>query len=207
MAATLLFGGSFDPIHHGHLLTARFVAEELGVARTILIPSAAPPHKLGKRLAPAEARLALCRAAVAGDAQFQVSEWELQQPGPNYTILTVRHFRRELGERERLCWLIGMDSLAELDTWRDIDALASECDLITAARPGFQAELTRHVGRVTGPNLERIRAGVLHTPLFDISATQIRARVRMGCSIRYLVPDAVAELIATLGLYRAGAID
>lgn len=202
MAATLLFGGSFDPIHHGHLITARAVAEMLDVDRVVIIPSAAPPHKLDKRLAPAEDRVALCRAAVQNDSIFEVSDWETFQPGPNFTILTVRHFQRQLGPYHRICWLLGMDSLAELETWRDVDELAAECELITACRPGYQADLGRLAARVRPENLERIRAGILTTPMIDISATQIRDRIRRGLSIRYLVPDSVVSLIADMRLYK-----
>ena len=89
MRSVLLFGGSFDPIHHGHLIIGRRAAEHLGVERVVLIPSASPPHKQSLNLSPAADRLAMCRLAVGDDPQFEVSDWEVGQPGPNYTLLSV----------------------------------------------------------------------------------------------------------------------
>ena len=107
----LLFGGSFDPIHYGHLIVSRFVAEHLAIPRVVLVPGARPPHKADAGLAPAADRLAMCRLAVAGDSQFEVSDWELGQPGPNYTLHTIEHYRSASPPGAQFYWLIGMDSL------------------------------------------------------------------------------------------------
>lgn len=183
---------------------ARAVAERLDVGRVVLIPSRTPPHKPRDGLAPAEQRLALCRAAVTGDGLFDVSDWELHQPGPNYTLLTVRHFRQRLGANAWLGWLIGMDSLIDLPTWHEVGQLAAACTLVTAARPGFELpSLREHAQLVAANDLKRIRAHVLETPRIDISASEIRARLRSGRSIRYLVPEAVAALIESRAELRA----
>lgn len=207
MSGTLLFGGSFDPIHHGHLIVARSVAEQLGVARVVLIPSARPPHKQHVALAPAGQRLAMCRLAVAGDGLFEVSDWELGQHGLNYTLHTVRHFRGVRGPDEALYWLIGLDSLVDLPTWFRVGELADACTLVTAARPGVPCpDLSAALGaQLTAEQIERIGRHILPTPLIEISATEIRARARAGRSIRYLTPEAVANYIAARGLYRGGA--
>lgn len=206
MSGTLLFGGSFDPIHHGHLIVARSVAEQLGVTRVVLIPSALPPHKQHVALAPADQRLEMCRLAVAGDALFEISDWELGQRGPSYTLHTVRHFRAALGAIEPLYWLIGLDSLVDLPTWYRVGELADVCTLVTAGRPGVTPpDLNAALGsQLSGEQIERIRQHILPTPLIEIAATDIRARVRGGRSIRYLTPEAVASYIATRGLYRRG---
>ncbi len=202
MAGVLLFGGSFDPIHHGHLIVARSAAEALGVARVVLIPSASPPHKQGVTLTAAGLRLEMCRAAVAGDGLFEVSDWETRQSGPNYTLLTVRHFRSEWPDDE-LYWLIGMDSLAELHTWYRAGELADACTLVAAGRPGSPRPSRSELERFLTPEqAARIEQHILSTPLIEISATDIRARVRAGRDIRYLVPEAVREYIATHRLYR-----
>jgi nicotinate-nucleotide adenylyltransferase len=206
VSGTLLFGGSFDPIHHGHLIVARSAAEQLGIGRIVLVPSALPPHKQHVALAPAELRLEMCRLAVSGDRLFEVSEWELGQRGPNYTLHTVRHFRAVLGPDEALYWLIGLDSLVDLPTWFRVRELAEVCTLVTAVRPGVEPpDLEAALGsQLSVEQIERLRRHILPTPLIEIAATDIRARVRGGRSIRYLTPDAVADAIAAHGLYRTG---
>ncbi len=203
MQRVLLYGGSFDPVHHGHLIVARDVVEHLGAARTILIPSASPPHKQDRQLAPAADRVEMCRLSVAGDPQFEVSDWEVGQPGPNYTLNTVAHFRAELGPAAELFWLIGMDTLPELETWYHARELVDLCTVVTAARPGFappdQARLTRSFS--TG-QVERLLGHVIPSPEIQIAARDIRARVAAGRSVRYLTPEPVRNHIQGRGLYR-----
>lgn len=198
----LLFGGSFDPVHHGHLIIARSAAERLGLTQVILLPSARPPHKDPSLLTPAEHRLEMCRRAVSGDPLFDVSDWELHQPGQNYTLNTVRHFR-ERSPHASIFWLIGMDSLAELATWYCVAELVRACTIVTAGRPGrLWPELSALEALIGADAIAQLRRHVLDTPLVDISATQVRRRVAEGRSIRYLVPEAVAQYIAGCGLYR-----
>lgn len=204
MAGFLLYGGSFNPIHHGHLIVARSVAEQRAFSRVVLIPSRRPPHKRDDELAPAEARLALCHVAVEGDSLFEVSDWEMQQSGPNYTLTTVRHFRALYPPPARLAWLIGMDSLAELATWHRVAELLAECEMLTAQRPASALPSLDPLRPLVSPAaLERLQANILETPRIDVGATQIRARVAAGRSIRYLVPERVREEIERRGLYRA----
>lgn len=199
----LLYGGSFNPIHNGHLIVARAAAEQLGVERTILIPSAAPPHKNGGDLSDPEQRLAMARLAVADEPGFEVADVEIRRPGPSYTLLTVEEYRRRLGPDVPFLWLIGGDTLPELHTWYRVGELVDLCRIVTAARPGFETpDLSPLVGFLTPVQIQRLREGILTTPLIDISATEIRRRVREGRSIRYLVPESVAEYIRRRGLYR-----
>lgn len=204
MDRILLFGGSFDPIHHGHLIIGRAVAEHLGLDRIVLIPARTPPHKAAHVLAPGEDRLQMCRLAVADDPLFEVSEWELGQPGPNYTLLTVQHFRTTTcGPSAELYWLIGMDSLAELGTWYRAAELVDACTIVTAARPGFEAPPAEFLARwFTPAQVEKLHRHVVAGPRIDIAGRDIRARVRAGRSIRYLVPEAVRRHIESRGLYR-----
>lgn len=200
----LLYGGSFDPIHHGHLIVSRFIAERLRVPRVTLIPSASPPHKQCRVLSPPADRLAMCRLAIADDPQFEVSDWELGQPGPNYTLNTVAHFRAAHGPAVELCWLIGMDSLLELETWYHATELVGACTIVTAARPGYAPPEAARLGRCfSAAQCERLLQQVIESPRIDISGTDIRARVRAGRSIRHLVPEAVRGYIAEHGLYRS----
>lgn len=203
MSKILLFGGSFDPIHHGHLIAARCAAELLSIPRVVLIPSSQPPHKRDLRLSPPQVRAEMCRLAVRGDPLFEVSELELNRSGPNYTLLTVREVRRSEPAAE-LFWLIGADSLLELATWYHIGELAEEVTLVTAARTGFEpGELAELAQLVSSAGLARIRSHILETPLIDISATDIRRRVDAGRDIRYLVPESVRRFIDSHGLYRS----
>lgn len=204
MAKIVLFGGSFDPIHHGHLVISRFVAEHLAAQRVLLVPAARPPHKPDRDLTPGEHRLAMCRLAVDGEKLFEVSDWELRQSGPNYTLNTVRHFGETLPAGTELFWLVGMDSLGELASWYRVSELVDACTIVTAARPGFEARNLPGLSSVlTNTQIERLRQHVIASPRIEISATEIRARARAGQSIRYLVPEAVAGYIARRGLYRA----
>jgi nicotinate-nucleotide adenylyltransferase len=203
LSPVLLFGGSFDPIHHGHLIVARFAAERLGCPRVVLVPAAAPPHKPGEDLAPTEDRLAMCRLGVCDDPQFEVSDFETSRPGPNYTIETIVHFRHVLPEGAMIYWLVGSDTLLELGTWRRPRELVDLCTIVTAARPGFGPSQLANVWEpFSDAQIERLRAHVLPSPLIDISATEIRARVRAGQCIRYLTPEPVQRYIAERGLYR-----
>jgi nicotinate-nucleotide adenylyltransferase len=198
----LLFGGSFDPIHHGHLIVSRHVAETLRLDRIVLIPSRTPPHKLGAVLAPIEQRLEMCRLAVAGDPLFEVSDCEAGQSGPNYTLITVTHFRGVLGPGTALHWLIGMDSLGELAAWHRADELVEACTIVTAVRPGFAPPpLEQLLARFSPTQARRLLEHVVLGPQIDIASTELRERVRAGLSLRYQTPDATAEYIAARGLY------
>ena len=203
MSKILLFGGSFDPIHNGHLIVSRWAAERLGIERVILIPSMIPPHKQGKELTPAETRTELCRLATRGERGFEVCDWETKQSGPSFTLLTVKHFGETEPAGTELFWLIGRDSLIELPTWYHIGELASLCTLVTAGRPGWERPgRETFAGCLSDKQIDVLEAHYLDSPLIEISATEIRDRVRGGLSVRHLVPDAVAEAIEVHGLYR-----
>lgn len=200
-----LFGGSFNPIHMGHLIAARAVAEHLDIPRVILIPSANPPHKLGNtELADASDRLEMARRAVAGDPLFEVSDVEVRRHGPSYTILTVEHYREAMPDAGILYWIIGGDSLPDLASWYRIGELADLSRIVTAVRPGYESPDLGSLRAVLRANqIEQLRADILPTPRIDISATEIRRRVRTGKPVRYLVPQSVEEYIRMNAVYPA----
>lgn len=200
-----LFGGSFDPIHFGHLISARSVAEHLGIDRIVLIPAAQPPHKTGRALASIEHRLQMTRLAVGDDPLFEVSDIEAHRPGPSYTIDTVIELGRRLPDSSALAWLIGADSLPELATWRRIADLLDRVRIVTMSRPvtGIP-DMTGLVDLVGERTVARLLADRIDTPQIDISATSIRARVGRNQSVRYLVPDDLALYIDEHRLYREG---
>jgi len=198
-----LFGGSFDPIHHGHLIVARAMAEGLGLARVILLPSAQPPHKRAASLAPARHRAEMVRLAIKDDPLFDTSDYDLSRAGPTFTVDTVQHFREQYGPTTPLYWIIGADSLAELTTWRDVPGILERSEIATAARPDSVPVDWQALSTAFGsPLAERVRTHVLETPAIGISSTDIRQRVAAGLSIRYFVPDAVRCYITQYKLYR-----
>jgi len=200
----LLFGGTFDPVHNGHLIVARAAAEELGFARVTLIPANNPPHK-PPACAPAADRLAMLGLAVQGDGLFDVCDLELRRSGPSYTLDTLKALRRQLGEVS-LHWLIGADMLADLPDWHRADEVLSLVRIVVAARPAERGTvddvLAGLSGRLGEQHIRRLREGILHMPLIDISSSDIRRRVAAGQSVRYLVPEGVARYVADHGLYR-----
>jgi nicotinate-nucleotide adenylyltransferase len=199
-----LYGGSFDPIHFGHLISARAIAEQLGLQKIILIPAARPPHKKDRSLSPAQDRLQMTRLAVNGDELFDVSDVELHRDGPSYSIDTVMELREALPLDVQLFWIIGADTLPELRTWHRANELVQVVQFVTAARPGWCApsvnELSSWAGQAAAEALMR---HCCPTPDIQISATDIRARVRDGRPIRYFLPENVRSYISDKSLYVA----
>ncbi|MFQ5424564.1 MAG: nicotinate-nucleotide adenylyltransferase [Phycisphaerae bacterium] len=197
-----MFGGSFDPIHFGHLISARSIAEQLQLSRVVLIPSPRPPHKPADALIDARHRIEMTRRAVAGDPLFEVSEVELGRSGPSYTIDTVDVFRERYGVDSGLVWIIGADSLPELATWHRVAELVDRVRIVTATRPGRKTPDMSRLGAMIGPDATgRLLSDCFSTPAIDISATAIRQRIAEGRPVRYLTPDAVIAYIETHGIY------
>ncbi len=193
----LCFGGSFNPIHNGHLVCGQAVAGVMDATRLVLIPSATSPHKLGHAdMAAPDDRLAMCRLAAAGTELFEVDDSELRRGAPSYTIETIRTLRRERGWDE-VNWLIGADQVAALPRWREPTALLREVNFIIMARPGWSFDW-----HTLPPELRVLQSHVVEAPLVDISATDIRRRVRAGEPIDHLTPPAVAKYIRAHSLYR-----
>ncbi len=197
-----LYGGSFNPIHHGHLLVARAVAEMRQLDRVVFLPSQHPPHKRPEGLIAAEHRAAMVRLAIAGEEILEFSDFDLNRPGPSYTIDTVLHFRTRLGGDSQLFWIIGADSLAELTTWKQLPKLVNACQILTARRPGTdEIDWSVFHGVLSDQQVHRLQDGLVETPMFDISSTDIRHRMRDGLSVRYMLPDSVREYLL---LHRLG---
>jgi nicotinate-nucleotide adenylyltransferase len=200
----LFFGGSFDPVHHGHLIVARSIAEQLDCQRIVLVPAGQSPHKI-RIFAPAADRLAMLKLAIEGQSLFEISDVELARTGPSYTIDTMEKLRRRHGPA-RLAWVIGADMLADLPKWRRAKELVEQFDMVIAARLMEQAELQAafdNIQKFFGPeHTERLRQSVVQNPLLEISSTEIRGRIASGKSIAYLVPPAVSNYIDANNLYR-----
>jgi nicotinate-nucleotide adenylyltransferase len=184
-----VFGGSFDPVHLGHLIVAAEAHRALGLDRVRLIPAGRHPFKDAERPAPAADRLAMLRLAVADDGRFVVDDRELRRPGPSYTVDTLRELRSEHPE-DALSLLVGADAAHDLAAWREASAIPELAEVVVLTRPGVVPPRHAIVGRV------------LEVPAIDISASLVRDRCRRGESVRYLVPEAVARYIAERRLYR-----
>jgi len=192
--AILCFGGSFNPIHHGHLICSRAVAEAGGYAKVLLIPSKQPPHKPdAANLAAAEDRLAMCRLAVQGDHRFEVSDLEMKRTGPSYTIDTIRQLRAS----GPVHWLVGADMLLDLPRWHLYPQLLDEARFVVMARPGWTIDW-----KSLPAELAVLEANVIEAPPVDLSATDIRHRMAAGLPIDYFTPPAVVRYIHDRGLYR-----
>lgn len=196
-----ILGGSFNPVHTGHLILAQDALEQFGLHRVFFVPAAQPPHKPSPTLASCEDRLEMLRLAVDDDPRFDVSDLELRRGGVSYTVDTLRRLREECPGAS-LFFIIGGDTLRELHTWKDIYTVLSLCEIITVARPGFRVDdLDAASLRLDDPWPRKLAANVATGHLVEISATDIRARVARGHSIRYLVPAAVATYIQRRNIY------
>jgi nicotinate-nucleotide adenylyltransferase len=194
-----ILGGTFDPPHIGHLWLATLAADALGLSRVLLMPAARPPHKGKKAVSNAADRVMMTRLAISGDPQLDLSLVEMERPGPSYTVDSLVALRASLGGA-CLVLIMAADSLAEIDTWREPDRLLELAEWAVGPRPGSELPERAALLERFGPAASRIH--LLDGPSLDVSSSEIRRRVAAGRSIRYLVPRAVAELIADRGLYR-----
>jgi len=185
-----LFGGSFDPVHLGHLLVAQAAIEELGLDRLFFIPAAQSPFKPDSRPAPAAARLQLLRLALAGKVNCEIDEQEIRRGGVSYTVDTLRDYAKKFPGAE-LFYLIGADHVSKLNEWREPNELAKLAEFVVIPRPG------EPIVKFSPPFRGRILKGF---PL-EISSSQIRTRLNAGLPIEPLVPPAVAEAIRNNRLY------
>jgi nicotinate-nucleotide adenylyltransferase len=196
-----VFGGTFDPPHFGHLAAAQEALEVCGLARVLFVPSERNPLKLNDHASPTEHRLAMTALAIAGDERYELSHADIGGDGPSFTVDLLARLQRQLGAGTELAFVCGMDILHELHRWRDPHKLLELARLIVISRPGQQTLRPEDVdARVPGASR---RITVVETPGVAISATELRARVTAGRSLRYLVPDRVAAYIAEHDLYRS----
>jgi nicotinate-nucleotide adenylyltransferase len=189
-------GGSFDPVHFGHLLAAQDAYEQHKLDRLILVPAAQAPLKPNDVQSSAEERLEMLRAAVGWDRRFEISDIELRRGGVSYTIDSARYFRA-LYPHDELFWVIGGDQLPKLHLWKEINELVGLVDFIFLERPGYPVK--------THPAIQGLRLHRCDGHLLAISSTELRERSRRGLSLDYFVPHKAIVNIKENGLYRATA--
>lgn len=197
-----IIGGSFDPLHMGHLIIAQDAAEHLGLSEVVLVPAAFPPHKQHVRQADAEHRLNMLNLAVEADARFSVSDIEIQREGLSYSVDTVKALTAIHHDAD-LFLIIGSDTLVELHTWHRIDELLQMCEVATVLRPGIDSldEIGQRM-QVAERHRAKLMDCVISAHRIGISSTEIRRRIAEGRGIRYLVPPEVETYIYKQGLYQ-----
>lgn len=186
-----LLGGTFNPIHLGHLILAQTVLETIDLERVIFIPSYLPPHKSAAGVIDSEHRFRMTELATGDNSRFQISDFEVSRSGKSYTIDTVKHFRSKFPRPDRLFFLIGYDSLATLHKWKYISELKKEVEFVSVTRPGTDIRKTK------------IKTRRVSMPEIEISSSMIRKNRRSGKSIRYFVPGAVDSYIDEHAIYLA----
>jgi nicotinate-nucleotide adenylyltransferase len=194
-----VFGGTFDPIHIGHLVSAEEAWVELELERVVFIPAGLPPHKLDHVVSPVEHRLAMVELAIVSNPHFAVSRVDIDRFGPCYTVDTIELLRDEWGPGAEIYFIMGSDSLLDILTWRNPRRLIRLCRFAVVSRSGYQVDLNELDALLPGV---ASRVQMLNAPELAISSTDIQRRVREGLSIKYQVPEAVEAYIYQHKLYR-----
>ena len=194
-----IFGGSFNPIHYGHLMICEYIKEEMGLDKVIFIPTGNPPHK--EIEVSAEDRYEMVRLAISPNPDFEISDIETTRVDLSYTVDTIRELKKIYRE-EKLYFLIGLDSLFQLKTWKKIGDLSQEIEFVVALRPGYidKEEINKEIDFLRENFGTKIN--LIKTPLYEISSTDLRDRIHEGKSLRYLIPKKVLDYIEESGFYK-----
>ncbi|MFC2050694.1 nicotinate-nucleotide adenylyltransferase [Chloroflexota bacterium] len=199
-----VLGGTFDPIHSGHLIMAEEARLKLGLARVLFVPARQQWLKTGRNIAPAVHRVEMVKLAIATNPNFEISAVDIDRPGPSYSVDTIAILQQQMGAEAKIFFLVGWDSLAELPQWKEPDRLIQLCKLVAVTRPGFSRPDSK-VLEASVPGVTQSVAWLDIAPV-DISSTDIRKRVAQGLSIHGLVPEAVESYIKKHELYRRGEV-
>jgi nicotinate-nucleotide adenylyltransferase len=194
-----VLGGTFDPIHNGHLIVAEEVRARLNLAEVLFVPAGLPWLRMDSPISAAEHRIQMVRLAIGNKPYFKLSTIEVERAGPSYTVDTIAELKGQLGAGDELFFILGWDSLAELPKWREPERLIKMCYLVAVPRPGYLQPDIKFL-EATIPGLAQ-RVILLDTPEVDISGSVIRRRVAQGLSIAHLVPEPVDRYIREQGLY------
>ncbi len=199
-----LFGGTFDPIHLGHTTVAADAAKHIGAEKIVFIPAKRSPLKGFFPKASDNDRFAMMALAIADNENFQLSDCELKQPEPSYTLETVRQFQADYGSGASIYWLVGADSIDELSLWYGIVELIDECNLSAMYRAGCEPPDFAGFEAIWGPErVEKLQRNVIQTPLIAMSSTEIRDRLAAGGDVTHMLHPPVADYIREYGLYQS----
>jgi len=209
-----LFGGTFNPIHLGHLRGAEEIRELFHLEEVVFVPSSIPPHKMKEKVVEASHRLEMVKLAVSGNPHFSVSDVEISRPGKSYSIETIKYFRER--RQDAFFFILGSDAFIEIETWKEFQNLFSLCHFVVMTRPGPQKE-TPPLPRTLAPNFRyapeekawiHVSGYMLYfkeISFLDISSTKVRELIEIGRSVRYLIPPEVETYIREHSLYRKNA--
>lgn len=199
-----IMGGTFNPIHNGHLVTAQEALSQFKLDKVIFIPTGNPPHKIENEVASAEDRYIMTVIATSSNSNFFVSRMEIDRKGESYTIDTVRQLRKIYGKNSLLYFITGADAILEILTWKNTGEIVSLCKFIAATRPGYNLsrieDLRKRLFSKAGATDKKIY--VMEIPALSISSTDIRNRVKHNRPIDYLLPEGVSNYILKHGLYK-----
>ncbi|MGQ9627735.1 MAG: nicotinate-nucleotide adenylyltransferase [Anaerolineae bacterium] len=194
-----VIGGTFDPIHIGHLIIAEEARVRLSLEKVVFVPAGLPPHKMENHVSPAEHRLEMVKLAIADNPYFSLSLVDVERFGPSFTVETIELLRQEWGPQAEIFFIMGQDSLVDILTWHKPQRLINLCRIVALSRPGFRVDMEELEKSLPGASSRII---LLNSPEVAISSTDIQRRVREGLPIKYQVPEAVEEYIYKHGLYR-----
>ncbi len=197
-----VIGGTFDPIHYGHLAAAEEARVKMDLERVLFVVAGMPPHKLNEEVTPVEHRLATVSLAIASNPYFEISTVDVDRPGPSYTVHTISIMQEQMGQETEIFFIMGLDSLAELPTWHQPERLIESCRLVAVKRPGVEIDLAELESSVPGI---ASRVDIIDMPEVDISSSELQQRVRDGLPIKYQVPEEVERYIMEHRLYRPSA--
>ena len=195
-----IMGGTFNPIHHGHLILSEYIRTEAGLDKIVFIPTGLPPHKVGEEILEGRIRLEMVQLAIRNNPYFTWSDMEIRRKKTSYTIDTIGELKR-LYDKAQLYLIIGADNLLSIHTWKDYKRVLEEVNIIVANRLGSKrllvVEEIERLNNSLGVNIKNI-----NSPIIEISSTEIRERVRQNKSIKYLVPELVEDYILRNNLYK-----
>jgi nicotinate-nucleotide adenylyltransferase len=197
-----VIGGTFDPIHYGHLAAAEEARVRVKLEKVLFVVALLPPHKLDEEVTPVEHRLAMVRLGIASNPHFEISCVDVDRPGPSYTVDTISILQEQWGPDTELFFVMGLDSLVEVPTWHQPERLIRLCHLVAVSRPRFEVDMRQLEASVPGISS---RVEIIDMPEVDISSSDLQRRVKEGLPIKYQVPEEVERYIIEHHLYEQSA--
>lgn len=193
-----VIGGTFDPIHYGHLAAAEEARVRVNLDKVLFVVALLPPHKLDEDVTPVEHRLAMVRLGIASNPHFEISRVDVDRPGPSYTVDTISILQEQWGPDTEMFFVMGLDSLVEVPTWHQPERLIRLCHLVAVSRPGFEVDMRQLEAFVPGISS---RVEIIDMPEVEISSSDLQRRVKAGLPIKYQVPEEVEKYIIEHHLY------
>lgn len=196
-----IMGGTFDPVHYGHLVIAECAHYEFYLEKVVFVPSGRPAHKMSHVITGAEHRYRMVEMAVAGNPKFDISREEINRAGPSYAVDTLKNFQKLYGSETELFFITGADAIVEILTWKRVDEVMGMCSFVAATRPGYSLPQLNSAIRALPPDFQK-KIFTFEIPGIAVSSTEIRQRMQAGQPIKYLLPDAVEQYIFEHEIYK-----